>query len=344
MLSVAVLSIRKYLTDPGTGSTGPDNHLEVCLLLLDGIARHALPFDREEYTRFCARVRGYSEALEKAREAAPMLEIAEEAVAAMKDYNREAQHVSGGQAVELRSMIEMLSQTLLMFAESGGESVKTLQTLRNQVETASRLDDIRVVRSRLGDSLRILSEETSRQRERNVQLQQEAVEAARLAAGHKDGADAEVDALTGCLSRQKAEEGIAAQLDGSPPSYAAILVLDRLETINIRYGFDVGDAVLQSFVQQIAASIAPPDTLFIWRGPAFVALLKRSQRLDAVQAEVRNLAAKQTIQVADLPLRIPITCASAVFCLENCGSAADVYKQIDRFIAERGVAATKEGS
>jgi diguanylate cyclase (GGDEF)-like protein len=341
-LGVALLSIRKYLAGCGTESTSAESHLQVCLLLLDGISRYAFAYDREEYTQFRERINGYSEALEEAKQAAPMLGIAGETIAAMKDYSREAQHVVGGQAVELRCMIEMLSQTLLSLADAGGKSVETLQTLRNQVETASRLDDMRAVRTRLGDSLKILSDETKRQKERNAQMQREAIEAARMASVHHTEADPDMDTVTGCPSRQRAETAIATQLDAWPPSYAAVIVLERMETFNLRYGFAAGDAVLQSFARQLAARITPPDTLFRWRGPAFVALLKRSQKQDAVQAEVRNLAEKQTIQVADLPLRLPISCASVVLCLEKCGSAADIYRQIDRFIAEHGVAAAKE--
>ena len=341
-MGVALLSIRKYLAGYGTGSTGADSHLQVCLLLLDGISRYAFAYDREEYTRFRERIQGYSEALQKAKQAMPMLDIAGETIAAMKDYSREAQHVVGGQAVELRCMIEMLSQTLLSLADAGGKSVEALQTLRNQVETASRLDDMRAVRTRLGDSLKILSDETKRQKERNSQMQREAIEAARMASGRRTEAYPDVDTVTGCPSRQRAEAAIAMQLDASPPSYAAIIVLERVEAINLRYGFAAGDAVLQSFARQLAAGIKPPDMLFRWRGPAFVGLLSRSVKQDAVKAEVRDLAGKQIIQVADLPLHIPITCASAVLCLEKCGSAADVYQQIDRFVAEHGVAAAKE--
>jgi diguanylate cyclase (GGDEF)-like protein len=341
-LGVALLSIRKYLTGCGTGSTGPDSHLQVCLLLLDGISRYAFAYDREEYTRFRERIKGYSEALEMAKQAAPMWGIVGETVSAMKDYTRGAQHVVGGQAVELRCMIEMLSQTLLSLADAGGKSVEALQTLRNQVETASRLDDIRAVRTRLGDSLKILSDETKRQKERNTQMQREAIEAARMASGRHTEADPDADTVTGYTSRQRAEAEIATRLDASPPSYAAVIVLERLDAINLRYGFAAGDAVLRSFARQLANGITPPDMLFRWRGPAFVGLLSRTVKQDAVQAEVRNLAGKQSIQVADLPLRVTMTCASAVLCLEKCGSAVDVYHQIDRFVAEYGVAAAKE--
>jgi diguanylate cyclase (GGDEF)-like protein len=201
---------------------------------------------------------------------------------------------------------------------------------------------MRAVRTRLGDSLKILSDETKRQKERNSQMQREAIEAARMASGRHTEADPDVDPVTGCPSRQRAEAAIATQLDASPPSYAAVIVLERVEAINLRYGFAAGDAVLQSFARQLVTGITPPDMLFRWRGPAFVWLLSRSVRQDAVQAEVRNLAGKQSIQVADLPLRVPMTCASAVLSLETCSSAADAYQQIDRFIAEHGVAAAKE--
>jgi GGDEF domain-containing protein len=312
--------------------------------LLDGISRYAYPYDREEYEEFRRRFQQLAGALAIAERTDTPADIAGDALAAMADYNRDAQRVVGGQAVELRCMIEMLSQTLLSLAEAGGQSALTLQTLRHQVEAASRLDDIRAVRARLGDSLKILSDETRRQRERSAQMREDAVDAARLAAGHHSGSG--IDSVTGIEPRQSAETEIADRLqpesfEPCSPGYAAVLVVERVDAINLRYGFPAGDKLLRTFAQQIAAKIPPPDALFRWRGPAFVMLLGRTAPPDAVRAEVGRLAGEQLIEVNGSPLPIPVTCTWTVLALEKRGSAADVYQKIDRFVAEHGGALVK---
>src|SRR5690349_4441838 len=83
---VAVLSIRKYLTGYGTDNTNP--LLTVCVLLLEGIAKSALPYNREEYSSFRATISRLSAALEQTQEAEGLMVLVEEACEAMEGYNR----------------------------------------------------------------------------------------------------------------------------------------------------------------------------------------------------------------------------------------------------------------
>jgi hypothetical protein len=121
--------------------------------LIEGIARSALAYDREEYSEFRATLQTLPSQLETTKEPAEMLSVGEAANEALESYNRGAQRAQASETVELRCMIEMLSQALVSLAEAGGESVQTLRSIRNQVENARQLEDIRLLRARLGDAL-----------------------------------------------------------------------------------------------------------------------------------------------------------------------------------------------
>jgi GGDEF domain-containing protein len=332
---VAVLSIRKYLTDSGTENTNP--LIRVCASLLEGIAKSALAYDREEYGEFRDTLETLESTLESTRNPHELLEIAEAASTALEEYNREAQRVHAAQTVELRCMIEMLSQTLVGLAEAGGQSVQNLQVIRNQVESASRLDDIRVLRSRLAESLKSIAEEAKRQRERSHDMLRHAEEAALIAAGHRD--DPEIDRVTGLASPEKAERVIETRVGAESRYFAAVFVVERLETLNSRYGYAVGDQLLQIFGRTVKSRIGKEGELYRWRGPSFVALLERAEPADAVRAEIARFASARVdpvLQVEGRPMKLPLTCAWTVVQLATCEVGADAVQQIDRFVGEYG--------
>ena len=123
-------------------------------MLLEGIAKSALAYDREVYGEFRETLQRHATTLVATEDAEQQLAVAGAATQALESYNRGAQRVQAAQTVELRCMIEMLSQTLVALAQAGGQSVHALQAIRTQVDGARQLDDIRILRARLGDIYR----------------------------------------------------------------------------------------------------------------------------------------------------------------------------------------------
>ena len=306
-------------------------------MLLEGIARHALAFDREEYGEFRATLQKLGSALKTTQDPDELLVVAENVCDAMAHYNREAQRVHGAQTVELRCMIEMVSQTLVALAEAGGQSVQTLQSIRNQVESARQLDDIRLLRARLGDSLKSLSEEARRQRERNAEMLRRAEHAALVAAGNRQ--DVDVDRVSGLPSPDNAEREITARVGAGSGYCAVVFVVERVQSVNLRYGPGAGNRMLQAFGQYLGSKLTPKDEVFRWRGPAFVAVLNRDYPADEVRAEMARLASDRqelSMEVDGRPVKLPLGCAWTVVPLAKCEIAKDACQQIDQFISEHG--------
>jgi GGDEF domain-containing protein len=341
---VAVLSIRKYLTKCGTDSTNP--LIRVCTLLLQGIARAALAYDREEYREFRATLDKLASTLETTQDPDELVTVAEAANEAMESYNRGAQRVHAAQTVELRCMIEMLSQTLVALAQSGSESIRTLQSIRNQVEGARQLDDIRLLRARLGDTLKSISEEARRQRERNAEMLRQAEEAAAVASGHneapqpdynadRDGLD--TDGVSGLPSAEKAEREITTRVGEGSRHYAAVFVVERVESLNLHYGYAAGDQLLQAFAKNLRSELDSADQVYRWRGPTFLVLLERSCPVDAVRTEVARFASsgpEYAMELGGRRVQLPLNCAWTVVELAQCQIAGQACRQIDRFVAE----------
>ncbi len=313
------------------------------MLLLEGIARHALAFDREEYREFHATLGKLAAALKSTQDPAGLVALAEAACEALANYNREAQRVHGAQTVELRCMIEMLGQTLVSLAQAGGQSVEALQAIGKEIEGARQINDIRLLRVRLGDSLKTISDEARKQRERNAEMLRFAEDAALIASKHQE--DSEIDPVTGLPSPEKAEREISKRLGPgadscAAESYAVIFLMERLEGINLRYGHATGDRLLKVFAQFLASKMAPNDEVFRWRGPTFVALLSRVGSADNVRAEVARFASgcqEWPIEVNGQTVKIPLACKWTVLKLTACAAGGEACQRIDRFVAEHGV-------
>ena len=215
--NVAVLSIQRYLDDCSTENTNP--LLGACGVLLDGIARSALAYDRAEYATFRATLRQIHADLKNRDDPAEFTAAAARITKALDDYNRGAQRTQAAETVELRCVIEMLSRTLVSLARAGAQSAQILQTIGQQVENATRVDDIRLVRAQLGESLKEISQEATRQRERTQEILRHAQEAGLLSSEHAD--DAATDRISGLPWTATAETTIAPRVgpgsESSPP-------------------------------------------------------------------------------------------------------------------------------
>jgi GGDEF domain-containing protein len=304
-------------------------------MLLEGIARTALAYDREEYGQFRGTLQKLAETLEISDDAGELVGVADAVSQALETYNRGAQRVQAAQTVELRCMIEMLSQTLVSLADAGSQSIRNLQLIRNQVDSARQLDDIRILRARLGDSLKAISDEVRLQRDRNSKMLQKGEDAASVASGHL--AEHDIDRVSGLPSMPKATSEITARLGADSPYYAAVFAVERVDSINLRYGYAAGDQLLQAFARYLMSNLPPADEIFRWRGPTFVVLLERTCPADGVRAELARFASTRpelSMDVEGRPIKLPMSFAWALVPLATCQIADHACQQIDRFVAD----------
>ena len=121
-------------------------------------------------------------------------------------------------------------------------------------------------------------------------------------------------------------------------TYVAVFVVERLEIINSRFGFRVGDRMLLQFSQHIGQQLAQGDQLFRWRGPTFVALLERDQAQKMVDAEVMRISASRieyTVNTKDRDVLLRVNSSHNLFRVAPDADIDAIIERIDSFAADR---------
>jgi GGDEF domain-containing protein len=57
--------------------------------------------------------------------------------------------------------------------------------------------------------------------------------------------------------------------------YIVVAVLSKLQAVNQRFGYTVGDEVLCEFAARVAGNLCNDAQFYRWNGPTLVAVLKR---------------------------------------------------------------------
>jgi GGDEF domain-containing protein len=116
-----------------------------------------------------------------------------------------------------------------------------------------------------------------------------------------------------------------------------VMVVNRIQPINARFGRAAGDRILARFKKYIEAQLGASDQLFRWAGPAVVVVMERPQTADQVRALVKRMfdtPVQETLELGTRSVLIPISAAWSVMMLTSTPDALE--KEIDAFIASQG--------
>ena len=126
----------------------------------------------------------------------------------------------------------------------------------------------------------------------------------------------DVDPATGLPGKSEADRAIRAALESPQGKFLVVAVCSRVQAVNARFGYSVGDQVLAAFAEHFKKGLSVRDQIFRWQGPAFVVLLERAERLERVRTEIRQFAdtrVDKTIEVGQRTVLIPISATWAIF-------------------------------
>jgi diguanylate cyclase (GGDEF)-like protein len=141
--------------------------------------------------------------------------------------------------------------------------------------------------------------------------------------------------VTGLPKREAAESAFAELARTGGRKYLVTVVIDRLQSINNRFGNAVGDQVLKIMAEYVAQHLGA-DGLFRWSGPALVAILRRQESIDRVRTEMKRIIDVRLDKLFDLGGRsalVPITVSWSVIGLVPPATIAS--KHIDGFVASQ---------
>jgi diguanylate cyclase (GGDEF)-like protein len=116
--------------------------------------------------------------------------------------------------------------------------------------------------------------------------------------------------------------------------YVVIVVVDRIHSINSRFGYAVGDLVLKLVLEQLRQNLSVADRLFRWSGPAFIALLERVESIEAVRMEIGRITSKNLqrfFEIGGRPVLLPVSASWLV--VQLTPPSVEMIAAIEKFVA-----------
>jgi diguanylate cyclase (GGDEF)-like protein len=255
------------------------------------------------------------------------------AIRATEDYNKNISRTVRQRHSEMRNIISMMTQALITVSDSGERSAARLLAIEKQLETASMIEDVRLVKLRLAECLDKIREEKQAQTDQSSKVIEDLHKT--IEQGPQwEPVSAGVDLSTGLPDRTAAESALNQCAAASEKAYAAVFIADRVQLINARFGYAAGDQVLKTIKAHIQKALRPGDQLYRWRGPSFLALLKRPEAADGVRAElssITNARLEKTVEIGNKSVLLPISVHSAIFTVS--ASVRLLTHKIDAFVA-----------
>jgi len=329
-----MISLRPYLF--GDKSKDADvEYRRIIGLFLQGIALHAVEGNESDYGPFRTDIDELAKQITPDTAMSQVLVVVGGALRVMEEFNRRTSKVIQRQNHELQNMVSMLTQTVISIGSSGEASVNKLQDIEKSIEHARVVDDMQLLKLRLGECLEAVREEALRQKtdgQSTLDTLKKELDTSRdrvrsVAAG------ADLDAATGLPGKKEAIKAIQTAVASPHNKFLAIAVVGRLQAVNARFGNVIGDQVLATFVEHFKKHLLA-DRVFRWQGPAMIAVLEREGRLDKVCAEIRAFAdakLEKTVEVGARTVMLPISANWTIFPVSPPVEA--LLKKLDAFTA-----------
>ncbi|MDQ6699580.1 MAG: diguanylate cyclase [Acidobacteriota bacterium] len=337
-----MISLRKYLSS-SLSSADDELHstsVKAAAILLNGIATQSINADALDHEMFQMKLWKMSSDFV---EASPntLEPIAAAAVQAMAVYNRGIEDGAGARLREMQAIVGMLTRTLVQETDVSEKAVANLESIIGQLEKVYQIDDVRVVKLRLAETLKELHEETARQKVSSATLAKDLKSAVskqpKSARAPLDETDD--DAATGRLGSRTAQKRLAEAFLQPADQYAVIFSVDRLELVRSRFGSEAADQILTVCGAHIAEHLGDGDQFFRWKGPGYFALIKRAGPVDAVRSEIKRLAATKishSITMRERSVLLPVGSSWAVLPLHEFSSVELLIEKLDSFVADSG--------
>jgi GGDEF domain-containing protein len=329
-----LISIKHYLEHAPSSDYRPTLDL-----LAATVSQHPIAFNPTQRERFRGDVTAILHRLNIPVSAEQFIVAVGAISEALMHHNESIATLIGSQSSELQNMIVMLTQSIRFLGSASDESTRNLEEIAGQLKQASTLEDVSLLRVRLGQCLGKLKEEAARQNHSCNQKLQALSE--KLAESQRrlveDGVMADIDPITGFAGRRSAEAAIQEAIASNSSYYVAVAVLEGMRSINCIFGYKMGDDILCEFAARLAAHFPAPDAMFRWNGPTIVSLLRRPEPIQVIRIDVgRAIADAPTSRIiANRSRNAFVNSTVASLIIPVAAPADKLFAQIDEFVATR---------
>ena len=229
----------------------------------------------------------------------------------------------------------LLTRAVAALGAGSEKSLGRLREIEAQIEKTSAIEDVRVLKLRLGDCLESIRSEATRQKNEssravetlNAEIQQsrQRISVVRPAPAH--------DPATGLPAREAAIAALTEWSLHANPPFAGLFMVDRVPLINARFGYAVGDQVLKIYLEELREHLAPADQVFRWSGPAFVVLLNRPDPIEKVREQLHYTVpgkVERNFELSNRSAMLTISAAWAIFPVSP--PVENLIEQLDGFL------------
>ncbi len=332
------VSWSRYLKEEtGCPEPVPFDVLEYVRMLLRGIGVHAFPGDPDDLTRLKAALAAIAQSFKPDSSGEDLLVGIHRALRAFEEYNQKAAEVVKVHTSELRTMLGTMTETVKFLSSSSETSVKQLGLIETKLQRAATLEDTRQLRLQMNGCLVLVRNESLRvQAESNAKVNALKADVERLSNRIKAGSnDASNDAVSGLPARAAAEDAIANKISSGREFVTALFVMDRLASINGKFGRLVGDEILLMGAQHLARKLTGA-ALYRWSGPSFVGILDVSGNAAAVENQAKQAGSmrfEKSIDAESRSILLLVTCSFLVQRVTHNMVPDAVFRSMDAFLA-----------
>lgn len=307
---------------------------KVVSLLIEKIGSSAAAADGGEHADFCLEMNDLRDRLAAEVSSENLLIMAGSVVQTMENYNAGVSTLIRKQAAELQSVIAMVTETALKIGGESTRSAQRLQEIGNHFEKAGSFDDLKALKSHLGECLNSFRQEVERQkRESDSAIQSLQRQVGQTAAEIPLASGEAPDPITGLPCKPVALKTMQAAAESGMRLYVVAMVVKGVQSVNTRFGFEVGDRMLRTFKDNLERHLSRKDKLFRWEGPAIVALMDRPEPVGQVRTQIRRILdgrLEQNFTVDGRSVLIPIHADFLIFPLMP--PMAQAVRQIQKFV------------
>jgi GGDEF domain-containing protein len=290
----------------------------VVSLLLQGISLHAFQFDPAATEAFQLSIRKLRSEVELVDDEDSALMMAAAAIRLLEENNSAAETHQQSRQNELEKVVALLSDALLDVSGSSEETMVQIKEIERDIARARSVGALATGRVRMAAAVA------------GIRAASRATEI--------EGTLGETDGVTGLPDSAHGAAAIAEVWRHRADYYVGIFAAERLETINLRFGFQAGDQVLQTLSQHIAQQTAVGDQLFRWRGPCIVKLFRRRAPEAHVTSEMARTAASKlelALSIRDRDAIVSISTAWCLFPLQDARNVEQLIGGLNDFAATR---------
>lgn len=259
-------------------------------LLLQVISVHAVEDDLVEHKRFQTDIHALADRFEAMTTISDRSVVVGEALHTIEEHNRRTTKSIRTKATELQKMATMLTEAVIAAGAHSEACVTRLEQIEKSLSQVLVAEDVRLLKSQLSECLEMVRDETQRQKaERGLMIEQLQQQLAQSQTDSRVSA-VSIDTATELPDILEANKELNRAIARRDSAYVLLIIVNRLQAINARFGYVIGDKVLGVAARHFRSALSAADKLYRWQGPSLLGILRRGGSMESVSSEVRRFA------------------------------------------------------